>query len=69
MIVSKKMKQKPLLKFFNKKKSFLKKFIFISIIFIIYLKENTFDIYFIRVAFYVNSIKYGGIERVISILN
>jgi len=62
------MKQKPFLKFFNKKKSFLKKFIFISIIFVIYLKENNVDIYFIRVAFYANSIKYGGIERVISLL-
>ena len=54
---------------FDGNKPFLKKIIFICIIFLIYLKEKkNFDSNFIKVAFYCNSIKYGGVERVISLL-
>ena len=50
------------------KKSIILLFIFFLMVSFDYLKANNLDIELIKVAFYCNSIKYGGVERVISLL-
>ena len=55
-------------KFYNKYISVLKKISIFLIIFILLLENNKLDIDLIKVGYYCNSIKYGGVERVMALL-